>query len=165
MTYGVKDKDTGKIIFPRIPLRHPLPDDQKTLYNYNKPKPKYFYGNINLDDPEGKNRWRDTDGSPYEISILLKLRRSLIPYFPSGGYVLREPVDKLSLKEARKKSIGKMVKVKNDGNLFGFRIRFGTYYPRFVYIYFERTDGDSLTYIIKDSKKLLLKQDVYDPYF
>lgn len=60
MGYGVRDKEMGKLTFLRFLLRHPLFDDQKTLYNYNKPKPTYFYGNINPNGVRGKYRWRGT---------------------------------------------------------------------------------------------------------
>lgn len=142
---------------------------QKTLFDYNAPRPTYFYANINPKYPSGKYRWRDTGSARSEKEILIALVKSLMYYYPSSGFVLRESADALSRSEARARSVGMMVRMKNDPKILGFRVRYDSgHVPDFLYVYFKRetyADHRSVPYIVRYKGNLQKFPQVdYDPY-
>lgn len=142
---------------------------QKTLYDYKPPRPTYFYANINPKYPSGKYRWRDTGSAHSEKEVLIALVKSLMYYYPSSGFILRESADALSRSEARARSVGMMVRMKNDPKTLGFRVRYDSgHIPDFLYVYFKRErsgDRRSVPYLVryKGNLQKILYID-YDPY-
>lgn len=140
---------------------------QKTLLNYNLPKPNFYYGNVNLKYPEGKYRWREIGTGDSEREILMRLRESISHYYPSGGYVLREDPEDMTIRKAHQYSIGKMMRHKYVSDILGSN-RKSHSDSKFIYVYYQREEyrgRHSFPFIIdyKGRKTSIFNWD-YDPY-
>ena len=150
-------------------LRSPkLFEGQKTLFNFDKVPPNFYYGNINLDHPDGRYRWRDIGSADNERMILQGLRESLSHYYPSGGFVLREDPSDMTIDTARRYSIGMMIRHMYDEDERGPCMQYFNNPPKFIYVYYERRKyrgRNSVPYVVYRNgvTKICSKMD-YDPY-